>query len=83
MSIFTILGISLLALWLFAFPISSLFKIPNPAIVGVIALGLLVQLLVPEWPTLQPWRPNKHFELTGSRVAPSRGASLAAQMPHR
>ena len=43
MSIFTILGISLLALWLFAFPISSLFKIPNPAVVGVIA-GMFVFL---------------------------------------
>ncbi len=41
MSIFTILGISLLAIWLFAFPISNLFKISNPIAVGLMA-GLFV-----------------------------------------
>lgn len=41
MSMFTIVGISLLAVWLFAFPISSVFKIPNPLVVGVIA-GMFV-----------------------------------------
>lgn len=41
MSIFTILGISLMAVWIFAYPISSYFKIPNPAVVGVLA-GMFV-----------------------------------------
>lgn len=41
MSIFTILGISLLAVWIFAYPISNMFKISNPIAVGLMA-GLLV-----------------------------------------
>lgn len=41
MSIFTILGISLLAVALFAGPVSNIFKLPNPTAVGVTA-GLLV-----------------------------------------
>jgi tetratricopeptide (TPR) repeat protein len=41
MSIFTILGISLLAVFLFAYPISSLFKLSNPTAVGLTA-GLFV-----------------------------------------
>lgn len=41
MSIFTILGISLLAVFLFAYPISNLFKLSNPGAVGVMA-GLFV-----------------------------------------
>jgi tetratricopeptide (TPR) repeat protein len=41
LSIFTILGISVLAVWLFAFPISSMFKLSNPLSVGVLA-GLFV-----------------------------------------
>jgi hypothetical protein len=40
-STLTILGISLLAVWLFMFPISSLLKITNPVPVGIIA-GLFV-----------------------------------------
>ena len=41
MSIFTILGITLLAIWLFAFPVSSMFKLPNPLAVGALA-GMFV-----------------------------------------
>ena len=41
MSILTILGISLLAVWLFAFPISTLFRIENSLPVGITA-GLFV-----------------------------------------
>ncbi len=41
LSIFYILAFSLLAVWLFAFPISSLFKIGNPTAVGIMA-GLFV-----------------------------------------
>lgn len=41
MSIFTILGISLLAVFLFAYPISNMFKLANPAAIGVMA-GLFV-----------------------------------------
>jgi tetratricopeptide (TPR) repeat protein len=41
LSIFTILGISLLAVYLFAFPISNMFKLPNPIGVGILA-GLFV-----------------------------------------
>jgi tetratricopeptide (TPR) repeat protein len=41
MSIFTIAGISLLAVWVFAYPISNLFKISNPIAVGLMA-GLFV-----------------------------------------
>jgi tetratricopeptide (TPR) repeat protein len=41
MSIFTILGISILAVWLFAYPISNMFKLSNPFAVGVMA-GLFV-----------------------------------------
>ncbi len=41
MSIFTILGISLLAVALFAGPVSNIFRLPNPTAVGVTA-GLLV-----------------------------------------
>jgi tetratricopeptide (TPR) repeat protein len=41
MSIFTILGISLLAMVLFAGPLSKLFRIPNPTAVGLMA-GLFV-----------------------------------------
>jgi tetratricopeptide (TPR) repeat protein len=41
LSIFTILGISLLAVWVFAYPISNLFKLSNPIAVGVMA-GLFV-----------------------------------------
>lgn len=41
MSIFTILGISLLSVVLFAGPISNLFRIPNPTAVGIMA-GLFV-----------------------------------------
>ena len=39
--ILTILGISLLAVWLFAYPISNLFQLSNPIAVGVMA-GLFV-----------------------------------------
>jgi tetratricopeptide (TPR) repeat protein len=41
LSILTILGLSLLAVWLFAYPIASMFNIANPAVVGVMA-GVLV-----------------------------------------
>jgi tetratricopeptide (TPR) repeat protein len=41
LSIFTILGISLLAIWLFAYPISNLFRLSNPTAVGIMA-GLFV-----------------------------------------
>jgi tetratricopeptide (TPR) repeat protein len=41
MSLFTILGITLFAIWLFAFPLSSMFKVKNPLVVGVTA-GLFV-----------------------------------------
>ena len=41
MGIMTILGISLLAVWLFAYPISNLFHLSNPIAVGVMA-GLFV-----------------------------------------
>jgi tetratricopeptide (TPR) repeat protein len=41
MSILTILGISLLAVWLFTFPLSTLFKIANPLPVGIMA-GMFV-----------------------------------------
>ncbi len=41
MSILTILGISLLAVWIFAYPVSSLFKFSNPLAVGVLA-GMFV-----------------------------------------
>jgi tetratricopeptide (TPR) repeat protein len=41
MSILTILGISVLAVWLFMFPISNLFKIANPIPVGIMA-GMFV-----------------------------------------
>ena len=41
LSMLTILGISLLAVWLFTFPISNLFKISNPTPAGIIA-GLFV-----------------------------------------
>ena len=40
-STLTILGISLLAVWLFMFPISSLLKITNPVPVGILA-GMFV-----------------------------------------
>lgn len=41
MSILTILGISILAVWLFTFPISNLFKIANPLPMGIMA-GMFV-----------------------------------------
>jgi hypothetical protein len=41
MGIFTILGISLLAVWLFIYPISNAFHFSNPVLAGVIA-GLFV-----------------------------------------
>jgi tetratricopeptide (TPR) repeat protein len=41
LSILTILGVALLAVWLFMFPVSNLFKITNPIPVGIMA-GLFV-----------------------------------------
>jgi tetratricopeptide (TPR) repeat protein len=41
MSIFMILGISVLAVWLFMYPISNLFHLSNPTAVGIMA-GLFV-----------------------------------------
>ncbi len=41
MSIFTILGISVLAVWLFTYPISNMFHLSNPTAVGIMA-GLFV-----------------------------------------
>ena len=41
MSIFTILGISLIAVWLFTYPISTMFHLSNPTAVGIMA-GLFV-----------------------------------------
>jgi tetratricopeptide (TPR) repeat protein len=41
LNIFTILGISALAVWLFAYPISNLFRLSNPTAVGLMA-GLFV-----------------------------------------
>jgi tetratricopeptide (TPR) repeat protein len=41
LSILTITGLALMAVWLFAYPISSIFNIKNPAVVGVMA-GVIV-----------------------------------------